>query len=389
MTVRPAFLDGNRLTLLETGQAYFPALEAAIQAASGDILLETYIFQDDSVGRRIGAALADAVRRGVRVRVLVDGFGSQGFIATLMPELEAQGVSVLVFRREIRRLSLRRHRLRRLHRKLVLIDGKLAFVGGINIIDDFDPAAPRHPRHDYAVRLEGPLVAQVQASMERLWRHVRWAQLRRRPPPPEPPVVDATPAGQLRAALATRDNLRHRRDIEEAYLEAIQNARREIILANAYFLPGRRFRQALVEAARRGVRITLLLQGRVEYFLQHYATQALYPYFLARGIRIYEYMPSYLHAKVAVVDDEWATVGSSNIDPFSLLLAREANVIVTDRSFAHALHLRLKAAIQADAVALRAEDWERRPLIARVASWAAYSLVRFAVGLTGYGGQHH
>ncbi|MBL8447532.1 MAG: cardiolipin synthase ClsB [Zoogloeaceae bacterium] len=388
MTSRPAFLDGNRVTLLETGQAYFPALEQAIRAAQSDVILETYIFQDDRVGRQIVAALADAAARNVQVRVLVDGFGSQAFVTSLMPHLQAAGVLVMVFRREIRRLALRRHRLRRLHRKLVLIDGKTAFVGGINIIDDFDATAPRHPRHDYAVRLEGPLVAQVQASMERLWRHVRWAQIRRRPRPAEPPPAASTPAGQIRAAFVIRDNLRHRRDIEESYLEAIRAARREIILANAYFLPGRRFRQALVEAARRGVRITLLLQGRVEYVLQHYATQALYPHFLAHGIRIYEYMPSFLHAKVAVIDDQWATVGSSNIDPFSLLLAREANVVIADQGFARALHARLKIAIQTDAIPLRAQEWERRPLVARVASWAAYSLVRFALGLTGYGGRN-
>jgi cardiolipin synthase len=383
-----AFQDGNRLTLLETGQAYFPALEAAIRAATRDIFLETYIFQDDRVGRAIAAALRSAAAVGVQVRVLVDGFGSSGFVATLMPELVGAGVEVMVYRRELKPFSLRRHRLRRLHRKLVVVDGRIAFVGGINLIDDFDPLAPGHPRHDYAVRVEGPLLEPILATVERLWRQVRWARLRRRPRRLGELTAHTAPAGPSRAAFVIRDNLRHRRDIEDAYLQAIHQARREILIANAYFLPGRRFRQALLEAAARGVRVTLLLQGRAEYLLQHYATQALYPHLLAGGVRLFEYRKSFLHAKVAVVDEAWSTVGSSNIDPFSLLLAREANVVVADPRFAAALRQRLEQAMAEGARELCSADWQRRPLLARAASWLAYALVRFAIGMAGYGARH-
>lgn len=379
------FLEGNRLTLLETGQAFFPALEAAIRGATRDIFLETYIFQDDRVGQAIATALGAAAGRGVAVRVLVDGFGSSDFVTTLMPGLLAAGVEVMVFRREFRRFSLRRHRLRRLHRKLAVVDGWIGFVGGINLIDDFDPQAPAHPRHDYAVQVEGPLVAPILATMERLWRQVRWARLRSRPRPLATSHPNVTPAGPIRAAFVIRDNLRHRRDIEDAYLQAIHRAHREILIANAYFLPGRRFRQALVDAARRGVRVTLLLQGRAEYLLQHFATRALYPHLLANGVQLFEYQRSFLHAKVAVVDENWATVGSSNIDPFSLLLAREANLVVTDPDFADALRAHLNGAMADGAVQLHIKDWRRRPLLARALSWLAYSLVRLAVGMSGYG----
>ena len=184
-----------------------------------------------------------------------------------------------------------------------------------------------------------------------------------------------------------RDNLRHRRDIEEAYLDAIGAARSEIVLANAYFLPGRRFRRALTDAVARGVRVNVLLQGRVEYLLQHYATQALYGSLLGAGVRIFEYRPSFLHAKVAVIDDEWATVGSSNIDPFSLLLAREANVIVRDAGFAGQLRRSLAQAIADDSSEVRAEEFRGRSVFRRAASWLAYTAVRLAVGLAGYGGQ--
>ena len=191
----------------------------------------------------------------------------------------------------------------------------------------------------------------------------------------------------MHAAFLVRDNLRHRRDIEEAYLKAIRGAHEEIILANAYFLPGLRFRRALLEAAGRGVHIVVLLQGRVEYALQHYATQSLYGALLAGGIRIFEYHWSFLHAKVAVVDGSWATVGSSNIDPFSLLLAREANVAVSDPGFAAELRSSLDAAMKAGARELRHEDWQRTSWLHRLASRMAYSLVRLMVGVAGYGGR--
>ncbi len=386
--MKAEFLPGNAITLLETGSEYFPALIAAIDAAQLEIHLETYIFEDDATGRAVAGALCRAAQRGVTVQVLADGFGSPGFAAALRPMLESAGVQVLIYRPEIARFRLRRHRLRRLHRKLAVADGRIAFVGGINIIDDIAPAHAAAPRYDYAVRIEGPLLAPIHASVRRLWAQVSWAGFRRRLRQAAATPTVAEPRGALRAAFLIRDNLRHRRDIEDAYLKAIEQAREEIVLANAYFLPGLRFRHALQDAARRGVRISVLLQGRVEYALQHYATQALYGALLEWGIRIFEYQRSFLHAKVAVVDKQWATVGSSNIDPFSLLLAQEANIAVSDPGFAAELRASLDSAIQAGARELRREDWQRKSSLHRLTSWLAYGLVRLMIGVAGYGGRH-
>jgi cardiolipin synthase A/B len=184
-----------------------------------------------------------------------------------------------------------------------------------------------------------------------------------------------------------RDNLRHRRDIEDAYLEAIESARQEIIIASAYFFPGRRFRRALYAAAGRGVRVVLLLQGRVEYVVLHYASRALYGTLLEAGVEIYEYHRSFLHAKVAVVDGHWATVGSSNIDPFSLLLAREANLVAEDRRFAVELRASLRAAIEQGARVVAKTRWFRQPLWRRIPYWIGYGLARFAIGTFGPGGR--
>ncbi|WIM04736.1 MAG: cardiolipin synthase ClsB [Candidatus Nitricoxidivorans perseverans] len=387
--MKPEYLPGNRVTLLTTGREYFPALIEAIDGAVAEVHFETYIFADDDAGRAVAAALARAAKRGVAVRVLVDGFGAREFSAGLGARLAADGAEVLVYRPEIARMRLRRHRLRRLHRKLAVIDARVAFVGGINVIDDWDGADRRiPPRHDYAVRVEGPLLAHIHHATRHLWQLVSWASLRRRyrePPPSHRVAHDPAPHGGTTAAFLVRDNLRHRRDIEENYLDAIESAKDEIVLASAYFLPGRRFRHALMGAAQRGVRVIVLLQGRVEYALLHYATQALHGALLKAGVRIFEYHASFLHAKVAVVDGDWATVGSSNIDPFSLLLAREANVAVRDAGFAAGLRENLTSAMAASAREVRAEDLKRRSLPARAASWLAYSAVRLLIGIAGYG----
>lgn len=382
------FIPGNSVTLLENGSMYFPALLQAIDSAVEEIHLESYMFENDQTGRRVVNALCDAARRGVRVHVLVDGFGARSFVTALMGHLESAGVRVLVYRREIRSFSLRRHRLRRLHRKLCVVDARLAFVGGINILDDIYSSESPHPRHDYAVQVEGPLVSVIAVSVRRLWWLVSWASLRRRRLPSPHSITAQPAAGSVRAAFVIRDNLRHRRDIEDAYLTAIASARSEIVIASAYFFPGRQFRQALADAARRGVRVMLILQGLSDHPVLAYASRALYPFFLSCGVRLFEYNRSILHAKVAVVDTRWATVGSSNIDPFSLLLAREANVMIEDEPFARQLRASLEVAMTQGAEERHLESLRRMPRIRRMASWIAYQCVRAAIGIAGYGGRH-
>ena len=385
--MKPLFQAGNRITLLEAGGQFFPALMGAIQSAQHYIHVETYMFVDDEVGRSVTNALIGAVQRGVKVHVLVDGFGSPDFLSTLGGQLINAGGQVMIYRPEVAPLRLRRHRLRRLHRKIAVIDGRIAFVGGINIVADTDGTAPGAPRLDYAVAVEGPLLGPITHATQLLWRLVRWASFRKRPPKTSDGDVSTRPAGDITAAFVVRDNLRHRRDIEDAYLDAFAQAGEEIILASAYFLPGRRFRRALMDAVQRGVRVVVLLQGRIDHAVAYYASQALYGQLIAGGVIIHEYRANFLHAKVAVVDCRWATVGSSNIDPFSLLLAREANVIVRHSGFAKTLRSSLKRAIGRDSVVIQREDLRKRSLLTRAASWLAYGLVRLAVGIAGLRGR--
>src|SRR6266513_119005 len=195
------FLPGNRLTLLRSGVEYFPALEAAIREARREIFIETYIYAGDATGDRITRALCEAARRGAAVHVLVDGFGSRDMPAEFARELRDAGARLLVFRPEMWRFPFRRDRLRRMHRKIAVADGRVAFVGGINIIDDMDTPRQVPPRYDYALKMVAPLAPAWRVS------------------PPAPPP--AARAGSQRAALAVRDNLRPRRALEDAYLAAM------------------------------------------------------------------------------------------------------------------------------------------------------------------------
>ena len=379
------FIGGNHIKLLRNGTEYFPALEAAIDGALGEIYLQTYTYAADATGIRIGNALMRAAQRGVAVNALLDGFGCKDLSKTYVQELQQAGVQVMFYRPKVSPWTFKTRRLRRLHRKVVVVDGMVGFVGGINIIDDNDVPDQIAPRIDYAVRIEGALLVVIVESVYKLWRRMAWVKIRllkEHPTPSKFQTRQKTKILGLKAAFVTRDNVLHRRDIEIAYLAAIAQAKSEIIIANAYFVPGKRFRQALLAAAARGVVVKLLLQGRKEYFLM-FATHAFYSAFLNGGIEIYEYRKSFMHSKVAVVDNHWATVGSSNIDPFSLLLAHEANIVIKDTVFAAELRSEINASID-NAYRVTSYEWQQTSKLKHFTSWVAYGFVRVFLGIIGY-----
>lgn len=378
------FLSGNKIQLLRSGAEYFPALEKAIHNANHDIYLQSYIYEADATGIRIGNALKQAAERKVNVNLLLDGFGCKDLSKQYIQELELAGIRVMFYRPKISPWTLKKNRLRRLHRKVAVIDSRIGFVGGINIIDDENTPQKIPPRVDYAVRIEGALLPTIEKNVRQLWHRIALVHLWRthHKPPHRPKLPTHHKNTGMRAAFVIRDNVLHRRDIENAYLSAINHAQTEIIIANAYFVPGRRFRKALIDAAKRGVKVKLLLQGRMEYFLM-FATHAFYRTFLNNGIEIYEYRKSFMHSKVAVIDNYWSTIGSSNIDPFSLLLAHEANVMVENAAFAHELRTDIETSIINGAHQITPESWVKGNLLLRIASWVAYGLVRFFLGLIG------
>lgn len=399
---REAHYSGsNEVTLLTGGDQLFPAMHAAIARARHEVWLATYIFYDDGASRAMADALIAAARRGVRVRVVVDGFGSKATLPTLRRWFDASGVALVVFRPLDRWYAwLQPGQLRRLHQKLLATDNEQAFVGGINIIDDridLNHGATPEPRLDFAVALRGPVVGPVAQTARAMWTRAAFGRdwreevlalarssepvarakkfMRRLRISRSPADLDGDAARPMQAAFLVRDNLSQRRAIERSYIEALRQARERIDLVSAYFYPGQAFRRALRDAARRGVRVRLLLQGKLDYRFAGLAASVLYAEMLSQGVRIYEYVPAFLHAKAALVDDDWATVGSSNIDPLSLLLNLESNVVVRDPGFSATLAAAFEQAVavsrEVTAPAL-VPGWTaalRRGFVAWVANW--------------------
>ena len=375
------WIPGNHFTLLENGEEFFPRVFACIANARREVIVETFILFEDKVGLQLQEALIAAARRGAQVDITIDDWGSPDLSERYLAALREAGVRVHSFNPGPRPFGLRPHLLRRMHRKIVVVDREVAFVGGINYsadhLLDFGPEA----KQDYAVEIHGPLVAEIHRfTHSALAEGLRYAGPRRqwwrwrkqfRAAPEELPV-----AGTASALFVVRDNRRHMDDIERHYRIAIRAAKKRIVIANAYFFPGYRFIKELKRAARRGVDVRLILQGEPDMPIVKVAAGLLYHHLLRAGVKIYEYCERPLHGKVAIMDDEWATVGSSNLDPMSLSFNLEANVIIRDRGFTTELAANLEklmctACSQVTQQALgELKGWER------VRSFLAYHFTR-------------
>ncbi|ELY9422354.1 cardiolipin synthase ClsB [Cronobacter dublinensis] len=337
--------DGNRIELLENGDEFYPAVFDAIDNARSKIILETFIWFDDNVGRQLHEVILRAAQRGVSVEVLLDGYGSPDLSDEFVGTLTSAGVKFRYYDPRPRTLGMRTNVFRRMHRKIVVIDGEVAFVGGINYsaehMSDYGPEA----KQDYTVRVEGPVVQDIyqfvlrnlgEEQVSRWWqRHYQQA-------------VDNTMPGEAQALFIWRDNNDHRDDIERHYLKMLANAKKEVIIANAYFFPGYRLLHAMRNAARRGVKVKLIVQGEPDMPIVKVGARLLYNYLVKGGVEVYEYLRRPLHGKVALMDDHWATVGSSNLDPLSLSLNLEANLIIHDTQFNQTLRDNLTRLIRED-----------------------------------------
>ena len=398
----PHLRPRHSLRLLQGASELIAAMVAQIDRSAFEVRLETYIFAFDLQGEVLAEALVRAAGRGVQVYLVVDGIGTAALPAPWVRRFDTAGVHWHRFSPLGWIGVLFPVRWRRLHRKLCVVDGRTLFCGGINVVDDlFDLrlGSLDAPRFDFAVQVDGPLVADARALMERFWTRLefaheletrQWSKARSQWHSAWRPVHQALPAPQLQetqgtvqAALVLRDNLRNRSRIEQSYRQAIGQAHKEVLIANAYFMPGRKFRHALEHAAQRGVRVVLLLQGRYEYFMQFHGARAVYSRLLAAGVEIYEYQGGLLHAKVAVIDSEWATVGSSNLDPLSLLLAREANVVQRDADFALALRARLMEKINEQSLRVDPDRYARRGPWHRGRDFLALVVLRIGLFLIG------
>ncbi|WP_105644270.1 cardiolipin synthase ClsB [Cronobacter malonaticus] len=343
--MKTTWRDGNHIELLENGDEFYPAVFDAIDKARSKVILETFIWFDDNVGRQLHDVILNAAQRGVSIEVLLDGYGSPDLSDEFVGTLTSVGVMFRYYDPRPRTMGMRTNVFRRMHRKIVVIDGEVAFVGGINYsaehMSDYGPEA----KQDYAVRVEGPVVQDIyhfvlsnlgEERVSRWWQH-HYQQ-----------AVENTTPGEAQALFVWRDNNDHRDDIERHYLKMLANAKKEVIIANAYFFPGYRLLHAMRNAARRGVKVKLIVQGEPDMPIVKVGARLLYNYLVKGGVEVYEYLRRPLHGKVALMDDHWATVGSSNLDPLSLSLNLEANLIIHDTQFNQTLRDNLTRLIRED-----------------------------------------
>ncbi|MCK6546269.1 phosphatidylserine/phosphatidylglycerophosphate/cardiolipin synthase family protein [Myxococcota bacterium] len=356
------FVAGNRVAVLVDGGAYFRAVLDAIAIAQRTIFLETYIYQPDRTGWRIARALAEASRRGVEVAVCWDGYGSLSMTPDLVAYLHDAGVRTLAFRP----VSLKKRVWpwqKRNHRKSVVVDTAIGIVGGQNIGDDY--AAPEDGGRnwrDTAVRIEGPAVVQLETMFRRIWAAYGGAPLVT--PSSRPPVFDDGQQVRFLGNFVPRD----RRYVRRELLVAVLGAEREIRITNAYFVPDRVLTRALIRAAKRGVRVEVIVGGATDVRPVLHMSRGLYARLLTAGVKLYEWHERVLHAKTTVIDREWCSVGSMNLDPLSQFRNLEVSAAILGDDVAAVVNAQFdRDAAQSKLITL--DRWHMRSLVQRFVEW--------------------
>lgn len=363
-----ALKPGNRVQPLRDGREAFPAMLEAIGRAKIYVHLETYILHSDRTGRRFGEALADRAASGVSVRLMYDSVGALGIADDYLRDLIHAGVEIVEYH-PIAPWRKRFGLTRRDHRKILVVDGQIGFTGGLNIGDEYAPVEDGGGGwHDMHARLEGPAVAEL----ARLFRRT-WIKAGGRPFPQHEERAQEVVASEDTAFAMTLGNeeVKRRWGIRRAYLHAVRRARRSISIANAYFIPDRGIRRALVNAAQRGVAVRVIVPSTSDIPAVKWASRRVFAGLLKRGIRLFEWTDKMMHAKTAVIDSVWSTIGSNNLDNRSLLYNLEVVAVVVDRPFGAEMERHFDADVaQSREVSLT--TWKRRPFWHKVAEWFFY-----------------
>lgn len=371
---------GNKVTLLADGQATYAAMFKALENAKDHVNLESYIIEDDETGRKFADLLLQKQAAGVQVNLIYDSVGSMNTPAAFFQRLRDGGIRVVEFN-PVNPLENRGEwRLtHRDHRKILLADGKVAIIGGINISKVYSSLPFKRKQNgpasihwrDTDIRIEGPAVAELQKLFLDTWQKQKGPQLAERNWFPELKeagnalvrVISSTPGETNRIPFIV-------------YVSAITFAERSIHLTHSYFMPDDQILQALTDAAERGVDIKIILPGISDSKLAVYLQRQHYSALLKAGVKLYEHNSSLLHAKTAVVDEVWSTVGSTNLDFLSLLNNDEVNAVILNREFAVEME-RMFARDLADSKQILRDEWENRPWLPRIGEWFVNLFVRW------------
>lgn len=369
------YKNGHSIQLLRSGESYFAACEKAIDSARYFVHFQTYIVDNDETGRRITEALIRAASRGVRVYFLLDAYGGASFTRELEQRVEEAGI---LFRRFSPAWVTKGFQLSlRLHHKVILIDGILAIIGGMNVADRYHGTPEMKEWLDFAIMVKGPECSHVLFILKKLWNK---AFIPRRERSRESVPHPARYKSNVRVQVVQNNWYRNKIEILKSYRSALKHAQKRIVIVASYFLPGRNERKILRNASRRGVDIKIVLSAESDAPVFKRATRFLYDFILRNNIKIYEYLPSNLHAKVAVIDGKWSTIGSYNMNHLSDYGSIELNANVLDARFAGQFEKLLLGIIENDCRQVVLEDYiGRKTWPLQLSDWFSYQMIRIAM----------
>jgi cardiolipin synthase len=370
---RHDYKNGHSVRLLRSGEEYFDACEKVIDDAERYIHFQTYIVDDDNTGRRFVNSLIRAAQRGVRVYFLLDAYGGGSFSKELITKVEEAGILFRKFSPGIMtegfQLSLR------LHHKVLLIDGEVAVIGGMNVADRYHGTAEMKEWLDFAILIKGPECVHTLFMLKKLWNRAFISRKERSRETLHNPVYYEE---DIKVKVLQNNWYRNKIEILKSYRSALKHARSRMIIMGSYFLPGRNERKLLRNASRRGVDIKIVLSAESDAPVFARATNFLYDFILRNNIKIYEYLPSNLHAKVATVDGRWCTIGSYNMNHLSDYGSIETNAVILDSGFATQFESLLLEIIKKDCRQVTVREYSRRKTwVSRLADWLSYQMIRF------------
>jgi cardiolipin synthase len=366
----PVWLSGNTIQILKNGGQIFPEMLRSIEEARETIHLEIYIFRSDQTGRRFAEALAKKAKEGIAVKLIYDSLGSLTSSRELFLSMEEAGVEIFEYH-PIAPWSPGWRLRKRDHRKILVVDGRVGFVGGINIGDEYaDSADGGQGWRDTHIRLEGPAVRELQQVFLSTW--IKNKKAKSLPHPSYYP--DLQPAGDLPVSLVASQGWKGKNQIKQAYLTGIRQARERICITNSYFVPPPGVLRELKVAAQRGVEISILVPKKSDVPVIDYACRALYAKLLRWGVRIFEWEGSILHAKTAVIDGNWSTVGSYNMDQLSFSYNLEVNVVVRGETFGKKMEAMFWEDLKQSREVIAAE-WTDRNVIEKILENTSYYLL--------------
>jgi len=364
------FFPADEIRLVHSGTDYFDTLEGIINNAQHTLHFQTYIFEEDETGLRIASSLCSAAKRGVKVFVVLDGFGSKNLSGKFSSYLSDAGVN---FRYFSPFFSFQKIYIgRRLHHKVVVADAKIAIVGGINIADKYSGSPTELPWLDYAILVKGNVCEHLHKICERICNKQFGFKIKFKSK-----VQQTQTEGCTLISFRENDRLRKKNQISSGYIQNILNSKKSVILLASYFLPGRRLRNALETAAKNNVQIKIIVSGVSDIPMFRLATSYLYSYLHKHNIEIYEWKKSILHGKMAVVDGSWTTIGSYNLNYLSALASIELNVEVLNENFAKDTEAHLLTIMREGCTKI--ESTVLLTIKTKILSAVAYFLVRTAV----------